>query len=80
MTIQNETPQNLFTDRLVYVKPLNEAELSNLIEQNAIEGWDPSETVFALYNAEGVRVAVVEGRDAAFAAARLNELKPQSVH
>ena len=35
---------------------------------------------FVISSADGVRLAIVEGRDAAFAAARLHDLKPLSVH
>ncbi len=70
----------LSAPNLVYVKPLDEQELERILPADALEQWDRSSQVFALHNAEGDRVALVEGRDAAFAAARAHSLTPFSVH
>ena len=67
-------------ENLVYIKRLEAEEACSIIPQNALDTVDLPDQLFALHAANGERIAIVEGRDAAFAAARANELKPFSVH
>ncbi len=65
---------------LVYVRPLAMDELENILPANAIEQLDVNDDLFAVHDADGNRLAIIEGRDAAFAAAEAHELQPTSLH
>ncbi len=65
---------------LVYVRPISMDELENILPANAIDDLDMSDELFAVHDADGQRLAIVEGRDAAFAAARAHQLQPTSLH
>ena len=65
---------------LVYVRRMASDELQAALPPNALADLDEMDDVFAVHSDDGTRVAIVEGRDAAFAAARMHELKPLSVH
>jgi len=65
---------------LVYVRRMASDELRDALPPNALESLDELDDVFAVHSDDGTRVAIVEGREAAFAAARMHELKPLSVH
>ncbi len=67
-------------ENLVYIKRLGAEEATNIVPPNALDTIEMPDQLFALHAANGERIAIVEGRDAAFAAARANELKPYSVH
>ena len=79
MTTENTTDpfeQNAF----VYIRHLDAGEIETLLPPNALEQIAHPDDLFVVYSADGVRLAVVEGREAAFAAARAHDLKPLSVH
>jgi hypothetical protein len=64
----------------VYVREVDVEELKGL-GVIPIDAPIPStQKFFALHAADGRRVAVVDNRDMAFAAARQHELEPVSVH
>jgi len=65
---------------LVYVRRMAAHELRDALPPNALDGLNEMDEVFAVHSDDGTRVAIVEGRDAAFAAARMHELQPLSVH
>ena len=64
---------------LVYVRQIAETELADL-PQEALDAVDDRASLFVLANGEGQQLAIVEGRDAAFAAARAHEMRPVSGH
>ena len=66
--------------KLVYVRPITIHELEQILPANAIEDLDATDELFAVHNADGERIAIVEGREAAFAAARAHKLTPSSLH
>ena len=68
------------SDAFVYIRHLDEDELQTLMPANAISQIKDPDELFVVLSADGVRLAVVEGRDAAIAAALANDLKPLSVH
>lgn len=77
----HETPNPGFDDSgLVYVRPVSLDELQRILPANALEQLDTTEDLFAVHNSDGERLAIVEGRDAAFAAARAHKLTPASLH
>ena len=68
------------SDAFVYIRHLDAVELSGILPENAIDQIDEPDDLFVVASADGVRLAVVQGREAAFAAARSHDLKPLSVH
>ncbi len=61
---------------IVYVRPVKVAELPEELRKQA-EGI---ETLYAVHNAEGERLALVRDRQLAFVLARQNDLAPVTVH
>lgn len=62
--------------KMVYVRPVAVADLSDEVQQEA-EGLD---TLYAVHDASGARLALVRDRGLAFRLARQNDLAPVSVH
>ncbi|MEO0464936.1 MAG: DUF1150 family protein [Pseudomonadota bacterium] len=77
---ETNTPIGADGNTLVYVRPISEAELEHILPANAIAELDALDDLFAVHNSDGQRLAIVEGRDAAFAAARAHKLVPTSLH
>lgn len=73
-------PSPFEADALVYIRPVGDTELMEMLPANAIEKIEHPDDLFVVLTADGERLAVVEGRDAAFAAALAHNLKPVSVH
>ena len=65
---------------MVYIRPLDDGELETILSPSALDDLDTSDQLFAVHNAQGDRIAIVEGRDAAFEAARAHSLQPASLH
>ena len=67
---------------LVYVKPVSAREILGSTQVEEIEGidLDQNQTFYALYGADGQRLAVMMDRESAVAAAVAHELAPVSVH
>lgn len=73
------TPVNFQTDDIantVYVRSIEVSELPVEVRERA-EGLTQ---LYALYNAEGDRLALVRDRNLAFIVARQNDMAPVSVH
>lgn len=70
----------LIAQNLVYVREVRASELmsAGLIPSDA--KVDPLQMLFTLCASDGRRLAVMDNRDLAFAAAREHELNPVSVH
>ncbi|MBI1253702.1 MAG: DUF1150 family protein [Hyphomonas sp.] len=64
----------------VYIRHLDDGELRSLLPPEALEDVADPEDLFVVASADGQRLAIVEGREAAFAAALANDLSPLSVH
>lgn len=62
--------------RIVYVRPVAVADLPQEVRDQAA-GID---TLYAVHNADGGRLALVADRNMAFVLARQNDLAPVSVH
>lgn len=62
--------------QLVYVRPVAVADLPEEIRREA-EGVD---TLYAVHDTDGERLALVRDRDMAFVLARQNDLAPVYVH
>jgi len=63
-------------ERIVYVRPIAVADLPSEIQAQA-EGLD---TLYAVHDENGERLALVRDRQMAFALARQNDLAPVNVH
>jgi hypothetical protein len=63
-------------DKIVYVRPVAVAELPDELRDQAM-GLD---TVYAVHDATGERLALVKDRKLAFMVARQNDMAPVSVH
>lgn len=74
-----DTPHNLpndaAEDRIVYVRPVDPADLPEEVRAQT-DGMD----LYAVHAANGERLALVNGRRLAFALARQNDMSPVNVH
>lgn len=69
------------TGQLVYVKPVTDEETLELSQREELAGADLDLGLFSVHLGQsGERIAIVVGRDAAFAAARAYDFRPRSVH
>ena len=73
--LTNEAFAALGAPDLVYVRPVTAAEITAL----GVD-LDPDQILYAVHRADGERLAVMEDRDSARAAAIAHELAPVSVH
>lgn len=82
MTTELETifEQNALPQNLVYVRRLDLEEARRIVPAEAFEAISEPEDLFSVHDADGQRLAIVEGREAAFATARAHDLRPRSVH
>lgn len=62
--------------RIVYVRPVRVAELPAEVQAHA----GGLQTIYALHDADGDRLALVRDRALAFALARQNDMAPVNVH
>ncbi len=62
--------------RIVYVRPVTVAELPEEVQSQAMG----LETIYALHDAQGERIALVKDEKLAFLLARQNNLAPVHVH
>jgi hypothetical protein len=72
----NDTDNIMPQDNLVYVRPVSAIELPDEI-RNKVAGTD---TLYAVHNSMGQRLALVKDRQLAFVLARQNDLAPVNVH
>jgi len=63
-------------DRIVYVRPVAVADLPRELRELAMG----LETIYAVHDALGERLALVKDRKLAFIVARQNDMAPVSVH
>lgn len=66
---------------LVYVRPITAAEVMADAAVDTEEfDLSPDQTLYAVFRADGARLAVLTDKDSAVAAALAHELAPVSVH
>ncbi len=63
-------------DRIVYVRPVQVADLPEAIREQAGE----LQTIWSVHRPDGQRVALVADRGLAFALSRQNDMVPVSTH
>ncbi len=71
-----EMQEPIVTDNLVYVRPVSAIELPDEIREK-VSG---QQTLYAVHNSAGQRLALVKDRNLAFVLARQNDLAPVNVH
>lgn len=62
--------------RIVYIRPVKVGDLPDAVKARA-EG---AKGLYAVHDAQGQRLALVQGRELAFVLARQNDLTPVNVH
>ena len=77
--LHNQAEKLFSAKDLVYIRRIADNELDGLPEE-ALATVNDRDSLFVLANGEGEQLAIVEGREAAFAAARAHEMRPVSVH
>ncbi|MEQ9505319.1 MAG: DUF1150 family protein [Hyphomonas sp.] len=75
--LKTTTPED---ETFVYIRHLDDGEICSLLPPEALDDVDDPDDLFIVASADGQRLAIVEGREAAFAAALANDLNPLSVH
>lgn len=65
--------------RFAYIRAIKSRELAELPNE-ALESVSDKGRLYVLTNGEGQKLAIIEGREAAIAAAYANALVPMSVH
>jgi len=68
--------EDLDQDKIVYVRAVPVSELPQEVQDQAGD----IETLFAVHNADGERLALVKDRQMAFVLARQNDMAPVNVH
>jgi hypothetical protein len=63
-------------ERIVYVRPVDVADLPDEIRAEIGD----IDTIYAVHDADGARLALVRDRRMAFALARQNDMAPVAVH
>ncbi len=77
---EKATMQKADSGNLVYVRRIAIEEARRVVPAEAFEHIQMPEDLFSVHTSDGQRLAIIEGRDAAFAAARAHDLRPRSVH
>ena len=77
--LNKPTTGDLDFSRYVYFRDINERELAELPPE-ALRSVDDLEELVVVTNGEGQKLAIIEGLEAAEAAAEAYKLEPVSVH
>lgn len=77
--LEKPTTGELDFSRFVYFRNINERELAEL-PADALNGVDDLDNLVVVTNGDGRKLAIIEGRDAAEAAAEAYKLEAVSVH
>lgn len=80
MTTEFNKTNPFEAEAFVYIRQMEAGEVRGLLPPDAIADIDDLEDLFIVSAADGQRLAIVEGRDAAIAACHANDLRPLSVH
>lgn len=76
----NEQSNPFEGNTFVYIRHLGEAEIRGMLPPDALADVSDPDDLFVVASADGQSLAIVEGREAAFAAALAHDLSPLSVH
>ena len=81
-SLTNEAFAALGAPELVYVRPVRAQDVlaHAAVETRYSANLSPDQILYAVHGADGARLAVLQDRASAYAAARANELAPVSVH
>lgn len=75
----DEIINKIDASKFAYIRAIEDDELAAL-PNDALSSVEDPTSLFVLTNGEGEKLAIVEGREQAFAAAQANSLLPMSVH
>lgn len=78
--IQKTSASTAGSENLVYVRRLASEEARRIVPADTFATIAEPDDLFSVHSSDGQRLAIVEGREAAFAAARAHDLRPRSVH
>jgi hypothetical protein len=79
--VSPEALARLGSPRTVYIKEMLPSEVASIQGlPEALANTDAVIKLYAVHTLDGERVAILDDRDAAFAAARQQEMEPVSVH
>lgn len=70
------TGRPMMAERIVYVRPVEVADLPEEVRDQI----DGVETIYAVHDGDGARLALVRDRQTAFALARQHDMAPVAVH
>lgn len=79
-SIENKAGFGQAASPVVYIKKLDSVSAETMVGANALAQIADPDELFAVYGEDGQPLAVVEGREAAFEAARMHSFTPASVH
>lgn len=75
-----DTGTSSSAQNLVYIRKMAIEEAREIVPADTFDILAAPENLFSVHSSNGERLAIVEGREAAFAAARAYDLRPRSVH
>ena len=78
--LTHEDFENLGLQKIVYIRPVPADDVREQFRKNGADLELETDTVFAVHAANGQPLAMLDDRDAAFAAARQYNVEPVSVH
>ena len=73
-------PQAEAKSRIVYVRPIQVADLPEEVRDEVGEKIGEAQVIYAVHRPDGERLALVADRDMAFHLAKANDLAAVSVH
>ncbi len=79
MKTENLPRADFDASKFAYIRAIDASELAALPNE-ALNAVDDLDRLYVLTNGDGTKLAIIEGRRAAFAAAEANALQPMSVH
>ena len=74
-----KTAETANASRFAYIRAIKSRELAELPNE-ALNSVSDVDRLYVLTDGDGQKLAIIEGREAAIAAAYANELVPMSVH
>jgi len=74
-----KTLEAIDASKLAYIRGIDAAELAALPNE-VLSNVDDVDELFVVTNGDGEKLAIIEGRDAAMATVRANEMQPLSLH
>ncbi len=74
-----KTLEAIDASKLAYIRGIDAAELAALPNE-VLSNVSDTDELFVVTNGDGEKLAIIEGREAAMATVRANEMQPLSLH